>query len=129
MHKSHNPKPSLYRGVPPGFAVWHYRQINSVTTKLQELRWEDLQSRQDQIKVIMMCKIVNNLVEIPAGQYQTATGVATRGHNQRLLPIYCYINVYEESFFPSTDCLPMSYEHHVWTTSQTPDCGADIFRR
>ena len=43
----------------------HHLAVNSV---LQVLGWEDLQSRRDQNKAIMMYSIVNNLVEIPAGQ-------------------------------------------------------------
>ena len=40
---------------------------------LQELGWEDLQSRRDHNKATMMYRIVNNLVEIPAEQYLIAT--------------------------------------------------------
>ena len=53
-------------------------------------------------KAIMMYQIVKGLVEIPAGQYVTATGIPTRGHHQQLLAIYCYINAYKGPFIPST---------------------------
>ena len=61
------------------FCYNDYRRTSSVTSMLQELGWEDLQSRREQNKDAMMYRIVNNLVEIPAGQYLTAAGVSTRG--------------------------------------------------
>ena len=46
------------------FCCIDYCQTNSVTSKLQVL-----QSRQGQNTVTMMYRIMNNLVEIPSGQY------------------------------------------------------------
>ena len=79
-----------------------YHRTSSVALIPQELVCEDLQSRRDQNKATLMYRIVNNLIEIPAGQYLTATGVATRGHHQRYLPIYCSINAYKGPVFPPT---------------------------
>ena len=87
------------------FCYSDYRWTSSVISVLQELDWEDLQSRREQNKVAMMYRIVNNLVEIPADQYVTAAGVSTRGHQQRFLVQYCSINAYNGSFFPSAVCL------------------------
>ena len=83
------------------FCYNDYRRTSSVTSMLQELGWEDLQSRLEQNKVAMMYRTVNNLVEIPADQYLTAAGVSTTGHQQRLLVQYCSINAYKGSFFSS----------------------------
>ena len=68
---------------------------------LQELGWEDLQSRREQNKVAMIYRIVNNLFEIPADQYLTAAGVSTRGHQQSFLVPNCSINACKGSFFPA----------------------------
>ena len=46
-------------------------------------------------------RVVNNLVEIPADQILTATGVSTRCQQQRFLVQYCSINAYKGAFFPS----------------------------
>ena len=86
---------------PVGPALTEYRRTSSVTSILQELGWEDLQLRRDQNKAKMTYRIVNYLIEIPAGQYLNATGVATRGHRLRLLSIYCSNNAYKGSFFSS----------------------------
>ena len=83
------------------FCYNDYHRTSSVTSMLQELGWEDLQSRRGQNKVAMMYRIVNNLVELPTDQYLTAAGVSTSGHQQRFLVQYCSINAYKGSFFPS----------------------------
>ena len=64
------------------FCCNDYHRTSSVTLMLQELGWEDLQSRGDQNKATMMYRIANNLVVFPAGQYLVATGIATTGHQQ-----------------------------------------------
>ena len=53
----------------------------------------------------MMYRIAINLIEIPADQYLTATGISTRGRQQRFLVPYCSTNAYNGSFFPSAVCL------------------------
>ena len=83
------------------FCFNDYRRTSSVSSLMQDLRWEQLQTRRQQNKTVMMYRIVNNLVEIPADQYLTPTGVSTRGHQQRFLPYYCSVNAYPGSFFPS----------------------------
>ena len=82
------------------FCFNDYRQTSSVSSMMQDLGWEQLQTRRQQNKTVMMYLIVNNLVEIPANQYLTPTGVSTRGHQQRFLPYYCSVNAYQGSFFP-----------------------------
>ena len=62
------------------FRCSDYRQTSSVTSMLQELGWEDLQSRRDQNKATMMYRVTNNLVEIPTDLYLITTCVATKGH-------------------------------------------------
>ena len=83
------------------FCFNDYRQTSSVSSMMQDLGWEQLQTRRQQNKTVMMYRIVNNLVEIPANQYLIPTGVSTRGHQQRFLPYYCSVNAYQGSFFPS----------------------------
>ena len=83
------------------FCFNDYRQTSSVSSMMQDLGWEQLQTRRQQNKTVMMYRMVNNLVEIPANQYLTPTGVSTRGHQQRFLPYYCSVNAYQGSFFPS----------------------------
>ena len=83
------------------FCFHDKRQTSSVSSMMQDLGWEQLQTRRQQNKTVMMYRIVNNLVEIPANQYLTPTGVSTRGHQQRFLPYYCSVNAYQGPFFSS----------------------------
>ena len=46
------------------FAVNHYSGHQSVTTILQQLDWPTLHARREQIKLIMMYKIVHGLIYI-----------------------------------------------------------------
>ena len=53
------------------FCFNDYRQTSSVSSMMQDLGWEQLQTRCQQNKTVMMYRIVNNLVEIPADQNET----------------------------------------------------------
>ena len=79
-----------------------YRRTSSVTSMIQNLGWEELQYRREQCKTVMMYRIINNLVDIPAEKYLTHSGTSTRGHETRFLVPYCSVNAYKSSFFPST---------------------------
>ena len=79
-----------------------YRRTSSVTSMIQNLGWEELQYRCEQCKTVMMYRIINNLVDIPAEKYLIHSGTSTRGHETRFLVPYCSVNAYESSFFPST---------------------------
>ena len=94
------------------FCHGDYRRTSRVTPMLQNLGWEDLKTRREQSKTIMMYRIVNNLIDIPAERYLTHTGTSTRGHESRFLVPYCSVVAYKSSFFPSTirlwNALPVS---------------------
>ncbi|MCG7868954.1 MAG: reverse transcriptase family protein, partial [Candidatus Thiodiazotropha taylori] len=94
------------------FCQSDYRRTSSVTSMLQNLGWEDLSSRREQSKSIMMYRIVNHLVDIPAEKYLIHIGTSTRGHEIRFLVPYCHVVAFKSSFFPSTirlwNSLPVS---------------------
>ena len=101
------------------FCYDDYRRTSTITSMLQEIGWEDLQSRREQNKVAMMYRIVNNLVEIPADQYLTATSVSTTGHQQRFLIPYS-INAYNRlQSVSGIVCLSVPYQHQLWMTSRS----------
>ena len=81
------------------FCFKDYRRTSSVSSMIQYLGWELLKTSRQQNKTVMMYRIVNNPVEIPANQYLTPTGVSNRGHQQRFLPYYCSVNAFQGSFF------------------------------
>ena len=89
-----------------------YRLTSSVTSMIQNLGCEELQHRRGQCKTIMMYRIVNDLIDIPAENYLTHSSTTTRGHGTGFLVHYCFVNAYKSSFFPSTiqlwNSLPVS---------------------
>ena len=60
------------------FCHYDYRRTSSVTSMIQNLGWEELQHRREQCKTIMMYRIVNDLIDIPAENYLTHSGTTTR---------------------------------------------------
>ena len=48
---------------------------------MQDLGWEQRQARWKQYKTVMVNRVVNNFVEIPASQYLTPTGVSFEATN------------------------------------------------
>ena len=48
-----------------------YHNTSSVTDMLQDLNWEMLESRRTKLQLVMIYKIMNDLVDIPADTYLT----------------------------------------------------------
>lgn len=84
------------------FVMNDYHRHSSVSLMLNTLGWRPLQERRAQARLVMMFRIVNNLVDIPAQQYLQQTQSVTRGHFQPLYLPYCRTDTYRQSFFPST---------------------------
>jgi len=68
----------------------------SPTLMMQQLGWNTLQERRNQARVIMMYRIVNGLIAIPASLYLTYSTQSTRGHGLKCVSAFNY------SFFPAT---------------------------
>ena len=51
------------------FVFNSYTYDTSVSTLLDALNWPTLQQRRNNLKAIMMYKIINNLIRIPANQF------------------------------------------------------------
>ena len=82
------------------FVYNDFARTSSVTSMLNNLNWPLLQQRRDIAKVIMFCKIINNLISIPH-DHITISPVSTRGHNLRYIQLAAKSNTYLFSFFPS----------------------------
>jgi len=69
---------------------------------IQQLGWNTLQERRNQARVIMMYRIVNGLIAIPASLYLTHSTHSTRGHGLKFrVPAGC-VSAFNHSFFPAT---------------------------
>ena len=74
----------------------------SVSSLINSLNWQTLQSRRSSLKVTMMYKIVHNIVSIHQGHYLTPCTSSTRHHNFTYKIPYSRVNSHLYSFFPST---------------------------
>ena len=84
------------------FATRNYRRISSVSSMLQDLGWQNLYTCRQHGKMILMYRIVNHFVEIPASTVLQPVGASrTRGHNHRYLVPNCGVDAYKFAFFPS----------------------------
>ena len=84
------------------FVTGDYRYTSSVTAMTESLSWETRQHRRQQAKAIMMFRIVNAMVAIPAFPHLQLLGAATRGHQYKYRIPYCRTNTYKDSFFSSS---------------------------
>ena len=82
------------------FATGDYQRTSSVTSMLQKLQWQSLQTRRERTQVVMLYRIVYRLVDIPAESYLHPASLRTRGHTLRFLVPHTRTTVYKTSFFP-----------------------------
>ena len=80
------------------FVFNSYTYNTSVSTLLDALNWPTLQQCRNNLKAIMLYKIINNLIRIPANQFLTSVSSSTRNHRYTLP--YLRTNADLFSFFP-----------------------------
>ena len=82
------------------FVFNSYTYNTSVSTLLDALNWPTLQQRRNNLKAIMMYKIINNLIRIPANQFLTPALSSTHNHHHHYKIPYSRIIAHLFSFFP-----------------------------
>ena len=90
---------------------------------MEDLGSEQLQTRRQQTKAIMLYRIVNQLADIQAASLLIPIGTHTRGHANRFWVTYCSINAYKYSFYPSSI--------HIWNSLPSTLTSApflDVFK-
>ncbi len=93
------------------YATQHYHNISSVSSMLQDLGWKTLQDRRRDEQMIMLYKVVNGLVAIPAHENVALAYSLTRNSiPNKLQTIKTKSDPYRFSFFPRSirdwNCLP-----------------------
>ena len=63
------------------YVTIRYHNTSSVTSLLEHLEWETLESRRTKNQLIMFFKIVHGLVDIPADKYLTSAFTQTRSRH------------------------------------------------
>jgi len=87
------------------FTCCDFKRTSSVTAMLQKLQWDSLQQRRARSRVLMLYRIRNGLVAIPASAYLHPATTHTRGSETRYRQIQCNTNTYSHTFFPTAICL------------------------
>ena len=90
-------------------------QLQSVTDIFKQLDWPTLNKRRNQIKFIMMYKIIHGLVFIQHSLPLTYSNLnnISRGHKHRFIQPATRVDSYKHSFFPSTIHMWNSLPHQV----------------
>ena len=84
------------------FVLNDYFKYFSVTDMLNRLSRQPLQIRRSSIKLIMLYKIVNLLVDIRSRHYLKETCCCSRKHSHCYQQMQTRIDAYANCFFPST---------------------------
>lgn len=83
---------------------YNLEKPESVTSLIQEMKWNTLEQRRIWTDATLMYKVVNQLIAIPTIYLPSlATVRGTRNsHCVKFVPPHCRINIYKHSFFPRT---------------------------
>ncbi|XP_072047008.1 uncharacterized protein [Amphiura filiformis] len=86
------------------FCLNNYKQRDSVTQMIEELKWETLEHRRKETRIQMMNKIINNEVGIKADSIiqLTKTTRANRRGSQKIYRPHVKKDVHRYSFIPRT---------------------------
>ena len=85
------------------FVTNNYDRTASVTQMLHSLQWDTLEARRNNLRAILLYKIINKMVDLqqPEGLLMLTNSI-TRGHSLRYLQPPTKIDTYKYSFFPTT---------------------------
>ena len=84
------------------FITLNYSPWASVTEMLHNLNLLTLEQRRNNLKLVMMYKIVHSQVQVESGNYLIPIVSHTRGHDQRFLQPHSRIDAYLYSYYQST---------------------------
>ena len=85
------------------FCMNCYSRYESVTSMLEKLKWPTLTDRRDDLKLVMLYKIIYGYVHVQQTlplTYSSFNSV-TRGHHKKILQPPTRTDIYKYSFFPS----------------------------
>ena len=96
------------------WATRDYQRTSSVTQMLKDLNWRTLEQRRIDSRLILMYKITNDLVAIPAADYLIPnTRPSKFNHPLAYRQIPALHDYYKYTFFPRTIVHWNALEHHI----------------
>ena len=82
-----------------------YHNTSSVTSMLEHLEWESLESRRVKCQLTMLFKIINDLLDIPPDQYLREASTRTRSHySHKCRHVPASSDYFKNSFYPKNHC-------------------------
>ena len=97
-------------------AAWYttnrYRNTSSVSSMLDHLQWESLESRRSKIQLTLLYKIVNDMIDIPADEYLTKGASRTRSaHSKKYRQYRTSTDSLKYSFSPAPYLCRILFQH------------------
>ena len=85
------------------FTTNRYRNTSSVSSMLDHLQWESLESRRSKIQLTLFYKVAYDLVDIPSSAYLTPSTARTRSsHNKKFRRFSPSTKCFKSTFYPRT---------------------------
>ena len=102
-HKDQKQKLEMVQRRAARYTTNRFGNTSSVTSMLQHLQWESLESRRAKIQLTLFFKVVNDLIDIPAADYLTPAMSRTRSsHRKKYRQFSNSTDTFKFSFFPRT---------------------------
>ena len=100
-HKDQIRKIEMVQRRAARYTTNRFRNTSSVSSMLDHLQWESLESRRSKIQLTLFFKVIHNLIDIPADQYLTPSTSRTRAtHSKRYRRFSPSTDSFKYSFFP-----------------------------
>ena len=101
--KQHKRKLEMVQRRAARYVTNRYHNTSSVSSMIEKLGWESLESRRVKARLTLMYKISYDLVDIPASQYLIPAESRTRAaHSRKYRQLTTLTSAYKDSFFPQT---------------------------
>ena len=85
------------------FVTGDYSRYSSVTSMLNNLKWQSLESRRREARLSLLFKVVHGLVAVPHEGHISKSKTRTRAKNSLKLNVYApKTEIFRSSFFPRT---------------------------
>ena len=102
-HKDQIRKLEVVQRRAARYTTNRFRNTRSVSSMLNHLQWESLESRRSKIQLTLFFKVIHHLIDIPADQYLTLSTSRTRStHSKRYRRFAPSTESFKFSFFPRT---------------------------
>ena len=105
-------------------AAWYttnrYSYTSSVTSMIDHLQWESLESRRSKIQLTLLYKIVNDMIDIPADEYLTKEASRTRSAHSKYRQYHTSTDSLKYSFSLAPSLCGIRSQHPLLRPLLTP---------